>query len=272
MVPSVTPATNQSDGGAVQRSAIPLAANEIDGPHGSAKSIIHGTVSLGMTAAPTLSPAKSRSRVRRPAGVHVDRWPNCRTTLDAVPPLRLAEFARACKAASRAVSLYPGGHPAIGTTLGRLARADRRADRGGPFTLEVRPNAIARQQRRAGQARCRDRRARRRPAPAADRRADAERRRQRRLVAHAADAALPAGRGGARRRRHRAASGRRPAARASRSSRSTTPRCCARSRETQPPPSGSIAAALWAARLELDESGMRLLLDIVRGPGPPRRS
>ena len=35
---------------------------------------------------------------------------------------RLAEFARACKAAARAVSLYPGGHPAIGTTLGRLAQ------------------------------------------------------------------------------------------------------------------------------------------------------
>jgi hypothetical protein len=35
---------------------------------------------------------------------------------------RLAEFARACKAAARAASLYPAAHPAIGTTLGRLSQ------------------------------------------------------------------------------------------------------------------------------------------------------
>ena len=33
---------------------------------------------------------------------------------------RLVDFARACKAASRAVTLYPGGHPSIVTTLGRI--------------------------------------------------------------------------------------------------------------------------------------------------------
>ena len=43
-----------------------------------------------------------------------------RTTLDAETTARLTEFARACKAAARAVSLYPAGHPAIGSTLGRL--------------------------------------------------------------------------------------------------------------------------------------------------------
>ena len=43
-----------------------------------------------------------------------------RASLDADMSLKLADFARACKAALRAVSLYPSGHPAIGTTLGRL--------------------------------------------------------------------------------------------------------------------------------------------------------
>src|SRR4029450_13853306 len=39
---------------------------------------------------------------------------------------KFAEFARACKAAARAVALYPGTHPAIGVSLGRLAQATTR--------------------------------------------------------------------------------------------------------------------------------------------------
>jgi hypothetical protein len=65
-----------------------------------------------------------------------------RTTLDDAMAQRLAEFARACKAALRAVSLYPGGHPAIGSTLGRLTELTGTLTAGGPFTLEVRPQAI----------------------------------------------------------------------------------------------------------------------------------
>ena len=65
-----------------------------------------------------------------------------RTTLDAVTSLRLAEFARACKAALRAVSLYPPAHPAIGATLARLSELTATLTAGGPFTLEVRPHAI----------------------------------------------------------------------------------------------------------------------------------
>src|SRR5215203_2066314 len=65
-----------------------------------------------------------------------------RSTLDAVTSLRLAEFARACKAALRAVSLYPPAHPAIGATLGRLSELTATLTAGGPFTLEVRPQAI----------------------------------------------------------------------------------------------------------------------------------
>src|SRR5258708_6059867 len=65
-----------------------------------------------------------------------------RTTLDDPMALRLAEFARACKAALRAVSLYPGGHPAIGSTLGRLTELTGTLTATGPFTLEVRPHPI----------------------------------------------------------------------------------------------------------------------------------
>jgi HEAT repeats/PBS lyase HEAT-like repeat len=65
-----------------------------------------------------------------------------RATLDADMAFRLAEFARACKAALRAVSLYPGGHPAIGSTLGRLTELTAGLTAPGPFALEVRPQSI----------------------------------------------------------------------------------------------------------------------------------
>jgi hypothetical protein len=50
---------------------------------------------------------------------------------------RLAEFARTCKAAARAVSLYPPGHPAIVTALARIAESTAALTRNGPFTLQV---------------------------------------------------------------------------------------------------------------------------------------
>ena len=62
------------------------------------------------------------------------------STAAVLPPAeaaRLAEFARACKAAARAVSLYPGGHPAITTSLGRLAQMTVRLTEGGPYRLQV---------------------------------------------------------------------------------------------------------------------------------------
>ncbi|HYT64812.1 MAG TPA: HEAT repeat domain-containing protein [Vicinamibacterales bacterium] len=65
-----------------------------------------------------------------------------RATLDADMALKLADFARACKAALRAVSLYPGGHPAIAATLGKLTELTGSLTAAGPFTLEVRPHTI----------------------------------------------------------------------------------------------------------------------------------
>src|SRR3954464_8434701 len=65
-----------------------------------------------------------------------------RTTLDAETANRLADFSRAFKAAARAVSLYPTGHPAIGATLGRLTEITGTLTAAGPFMLEVRPHMI----------------------------------------------------------------------------------------------------------------------------------
>src|SRR5690349_8717232 len=65
-----------------------------------------------------------------------------RTPLDPELSAKLAEFARAFKAAARAVSLYPTGHPAIGSTLGRLTELTATLTASGPFALEVRPHMI----------------------------------------------------------------------------------------------------------------------------------
>ena len=50
---------------------------------------------------------------------------------------KLADFARACKAAARAVSLYPGKHPAITASLSRLAQVTTALTAGGPYRLQV---------------------------------------------------------------------------------------------------------------------------------------
>jgi len=63
--------------------------------------------------------------------------------IEAIRPLaaedttRLIEFARACKAAARAVVLYPAGHPAIGATLGRLVHLTAPDGLGAPLRITV---------------------------------------------------------------------------------------------------------------------------------------
>ena len=56
--------------------------------------------------------------------------------------VRFAEFARSCKAAARAVALYPGQHPAIGASLGRLSQATSHLAASGPFRLQVRADSL----------------------------------------------------------------------------------------------------------------------------------
>jgi len=55
---------------------------------------------------------------------------------------RVTEFARACKAAARAVVLYPDGHPAIAATLGRIVDVTSAARLPGPFTITVLPDDL----------------------------------------------------------------------------------------------------------------------------------
>jgi len=57
--------------------------------------------------------------------------------LSAQDGARLTDFARACKAAARAVMLYPGGHPAIVTTLGRIAHITSPANMPSPLKITV---------------------------------------------------------------------------------------------------------------------------------------
>jgi hypothetical protein len=55
---------------------------------------------------------------------------------------RLTDFARACKAAARAVLLYPTGHPAIAATLGRLVQLTSEASLPGPLHVTVTPDSL----------------------------------------------------------------------------------------------------------------------------------
>lgn len=58
------------------------------------------------------------------------------------PSQRLTEFARTCKAAARAVALYPGNHPAIGMSLTRLAAATARLTESGPCRIQVQAHTL----------------------------------------------------------------------------------------------------------------------------------
>jgi hypothetical protein len=62
--------------------------------------------------------------------------------LDQDGSARLTDFARACKAAARAVSLYPSSHPAIRLSLARLVEAASRITAGGSVTLGVAPDNL----------------------------------------------------------------------------------------------------------------------------------
>src|SRR5713226_6336588 len=62
--------------------------------------------------------------------------------LGAAETARLTDFARACKAAARAVVLYPGGHPAIAATLGRIAHITSPAAQAGSLKITVLPDGL----------------------------------------------------------------------------------------------------------------------------------
>ncbi len=55
---------------------------------------------------------------------------------------RILEFARACKAAARAVLLYPPSHPAIAATLGRIVQTTSVEAMRSPIRIEVLPEEL----------------------------------------------------------------------------------------------------------------------------------
>jgi hypothetical protein len=55
---------------------------------------------------------------------------------------RLAEFARACKAATKIVALYPATHPSIQSALARIVDAGTQATANGPFAITVLPDNL----------------------------------------------------------------------------------------------------------------------------------
>lgn len=63
--------------------------------------------------------------------------------LDTGTSQRLIEFARACRAAARAVSLYPAGHRAVEDAVSRLTDAARRAAGDGGLAVDVMPGTLS---------------------------------------------------------------------------------------------------------------------------------
>jgi hypothetical protein len=70
--------------------------------------------------------------------------------LGAEDTARLIEFARACKAAARAVLLYPPAHPAISATLGRIVQSTSVEALHRPLKLTVLPDNVLPLERPAG--------------------------------------------------------------------------------------------------------------------------
>ena len=62
--------------------------------------------------------------------------------LPAEETTRLTDFARACKAAARVVALYPATHPAIQSSLGRIAESAGGLVARGPARLAVLPDGL----------------------------------------------------------------------------------------------------------------------------------
>ena len=62
--------------------------------------------------------------------------------LDHESAAKLTDFARAIKAAARAVTLYPPSHPAIRLSLARLVDASSRLAVNGSVTLGVLPDNL----------------------------------------------------------------------------------------------------------------------------------
>jgi len=68
--------------------------------------------------------------------------PDTAAPLGAEDAARLTEFARGCKAAARAVVLYPDTHPAVAVSLGRLAQLTSPVHLAEPMRIQVTADAL----------------------------------------------------------------------------------------------------------------------------------
>jgi HEAT repeats/PBS lyase HEAT-like repeat len=68
--------------------------------------------------------------------------PDAPEPLAPVDVQRLTDFARACKAAARAVTLYPASHPTIVTNLGRIVQLTSAQSLAVPLKITVLPNEL----------------------------------------------------------------------------------------------------------------------------------
>jgi hypothetical protein len=75
-------------------------------------------------------------------GTKTDEIEQAAAALAPVDAARLIDFARACKAAARAVVLYPASHPAIATTLGRIVDITSPAGQAKPLRITVLPDTL----------------------------------------------------------------------------------------------------------------------------------
>ena len=174
---------------------------------------------------------------------------------------RLTDFARAFKAAARAVILYPDAHPAIATTLGRLAQLTSASHQEAPLRISVTADTLLLGGLPVS-----------RPDPAVTelalpvalsldwRNHRAPGRRPGRM-AQFPDASRPAVRGRARRGGHRASGPRSPAA-TLRFARLTTRKCCAeRTAGAAASWQQIIANCLAGDAFEIPEELLALLID-----------
>ena len=67
---------------------------------------------------------------------------SAKVLLSAAEATRLLDFARVCRAAARAVSLYPGGHPTIASTLSRLSDVSAALTSRGAYAVGVGQEAL----------------------------------------------------------------------------------------------------------------------------------
>src|SRR5215471_12307266 len=126
------PVDEKSDLVAGQHPAIAFSHDDVDRAHPA------GSILVNRASSP---PGASPERAGGARAEMKDSGPDTEY-LNPQDSARLTEIARACKAAARAVVLYPNGHPSVGSTLGRIVDWTAPAHLDAPLTIMVLPDAL----------------------------------------------------------------------------------------------------------------------------------